>query len=68
MAPEVLYARINSELKAELERLASESGLSLAQVAEIVIARGLGMEAKASLSRVSALIEERFGFNGKQDS
>jgi hypothetical protein len=61
VSSEVLYARINSELKEALERLAEESHLPLGAVAEIVIARGLGMESKSRAERVNALIEERYG-------
>lgn len=60
MATDTLYVRIDSELKAELERLAKESNLTIRDVAEIVIAKGLGMEQAAKINRVQELINERF--------
>jgi predicted transcriptional regulator len=60
MATDVLYVKIDSELKKELQRLAAESGKSIRDVAEVVIAKGLGMEKSASINRVQALINERF--------
>lgn len=58
MARDVLYVRLASDLKAELDRLADESSLSLREVTEIVIARGLGMDHATAAQRVNALIEK----------
>lgn len=68
MAAVAFYMRIDQSLKDELLRLSKESNLSLTQVAEIVIARGLGMDGKASVNRVNDLIAERFGIVDGKDS
>lgn len=61
MPTEVLYVRIDVRLKNELHRLSYESGMSLKDVTEIVLARGMGMEDSTATARVKALIAERFG-------
>lgn len=60
METATLYVRIDSELKEALDNLAKESGLSIREIAEIVIAKGLGMEKSARINRVQELINERF--------
>lgn len=58
MASEVLYVRVSSDIKAALDHLADEANLSLREVTEIVILRGLGKDLVSTVQRVNALIEK----------
>jgi hypothetical protein len=40
---QVLYVRVPDEIKERLDALASETGLSLRAVAEVVLSKGLGI-------------------------
>ncbi len=68
MPTEILYVRIDTRLKNELNRLATESALPLKDVAEIVIARGLGMESSTPAARVKELLAERYGTADGKDT
>lgn len=61
MVRSVLYVRVDERLKKELWRLSRESGMPLAQVAEIIISRGLGKSFDPATERVNELLSERFG-------
>ena len=55
----VLYVRVPDGVKDELDRLASESGYSLATVASHVLARGLNRTLQEPGRRLDALIAQR---------
>lgn len=52
MTTVVLYARIDAEVKAALDRIADESGASLAAVTNRILRRGLGLPNTSALDRV----------------
>ena len=53
---EVLYARVPAEVKAELDRIADETGLSLTMVTVEVLRRGLTRNAPTVTDRVDRAI------------